>query len=222
MGNRLLLRAAVLAAVAVAGQVGGAMLPGVRGDGVMDLHVGGRDLILHTDGAAVNGFVLVSSGGVLGGQAYAESLGLFVTDADSVIADQLDYVLVGLHDLGPVVGEGVGFEVLRQDLSLTYTLQGEAGIHEATIIEAIPGDADVDGDVDYSDYATLRDAYGTASGAVWVGASFDGDGDVDWRDYVALKGHFGAGGGGGGATVPAPGAAVVLALGAAGLVRRRR
>jgi hypothetical protein len=191
-----------------------AMSSGVRGDGVVDLYVGGRDLIIHTDGAVVNGFVLTSEDGLLAGETYADHLGLFVTDGDFLIADQFDYVLTGLHDLGRVVAAGAGFEELQQDLSLTYTVQGGPEIRTATMLSAIPGDADLDGSVGRLDIGAIAPTFGMQTGAVWVNGDFTGDGAVDFRDYLLMKRHYGTGVvPGGEGVLPEPASLSLLALG---------
>lgn len=57
----------------------------------------------------------------------------------------------------------------------------------------LTGDADLDGDVDLSDLATLAGAYGATSGKNWVNGDFDFDGDVDLNDLSALAGNYGNG-----------------------------
>ena len=59
----------------------------------------------------------------------------------------------------------------------------------------IPGDLDLDGDVDLSDLAQLLAHYGMTSGAVWEDGDVDpypdGDGDVDLSDLAELLAHYG-------------------------------
>ena len=195
---------------------GGGMLPGARNDGVVDLHVGGRDLILGTDGAAIDGFLLTSRAGLLAGEGYAEALGVFTTDEDSLIADQLGYALDGVHDLGRALGEATALEQLQADLTLTYTLAGQAGVFSAGILPALPGDADVDGDVDRDDFLSMSAGFGQP-GAVWTGGDFNGTGEVDCLDYLAWK--AGAAGGGG---TPEPATGLLLFLSAAAALGRPR
>jgi hypothetical protein len=212
-----------LAACLAAG-AGGAladMPPGARGDGIVDLHVGGGDLILRTDGVVINGFILTSDAALLSGDPYVVPAGLFLTDADHEIADQFDYVLGGLHDLGRVVASGVAFEKLQEDLTLTYTVQDQSGIYAATILPAISGDADLDGKVGHRDLVTLRESFGTSAGAVWVDADFTGDGAVDFLDYVTQKRRAGVAGAPAPA-VPEPATAALLSLGGLALARGTR
>ena len=220
-----ILIAVVLADVAGTGRAAAAMLDGQRGDGVVDLCVGGRDLILRADGAEVNGFILTSDSGLLAGEPYTGRLGVFVSDGDRLLADQFGYVLTGLYDLGRLLASATDLPALGQDLTLSYTVEGKAGVFYGTILPAAPGDADLDGVTGYWDLMRLIGAFGTPAGALWVDGDFSGDGVVDAMDYITLKMHFGAGGMpappvGGSGEVPEPGALVILASAAAGGLAR--
>jgi hypothetical protein len=54
---------------------------------------------------------------------------------------------------------------------------------------AIPGDADVDGDVDLADFGILKSHFGT--GATRAEGDFSADGRVDLADFAILKVQFG-------------------------------
>ncbi len=82
------------------------------------------------------------------------------------------------------------------------------------------GDADLDGDIDASDYIALKRNFGKA--ATWTGGNFDFDGDVTWRDLDALKANFSGASAAAGAAVPEPATLAILAVGALGLLPRRR
>ena len=210
--------AAVLVAVVFPALAAAAMQEGMRGDGVVDLYVGGRALILNTDGAAINGFILTSQAGMLAGEAYSASRGVFVTDEDALVADQLGYALDGLHDLGRVVGPGASFEQLRTDLTFTYTLVDQQGVYAATILPALPGDADLDGEVGRSDFLTLQENIGSA-GAGWLDADFNFDGQVNAQDYLIWKLNVGNSVPG---VVPEPATLLLAAVGGVVVLRRRR
>ncbi len=81
----------------------------------------------------------------------------------------------------------------------------------------IPGDCDLDGDVDWADYQLLEAAFGTETGATWAEGDFDADGDVDWADYQKLEENFGNH-----VVIPEPATLGLLALGLIPLLRRRR
>lgn len=79
----------------------------------------------------------------------------------------------------------------------------------------IPGDTDLDDDVDWADYQHLEAGYG--SGTTWFEGNFDGDTDVDWADYQKLEEHFGET-----QYNPEPATLTLVALGAVSLVLRKR
>jgi len=81
--------------------------------------------------------------------------------------------------------------------------------YQASFLVTWPGDADADGDVDFTDYAAARDGFGLPAGATPADGDTDGDGDTDHWDYLALKRNFGQSLTAGGLTVladhtPAP------------------
>lgn len=55
----------------------------------------------------------------------------------------------------------------------------------------LPGDANLDGTVDFSDYLLLNENYGLEN-ATWSDGDFDGDGIVAFSDYLLLTNNFGA------------------------------
>ncbi len=55
----------------------------------------------------------------------------------------------------------------------------------------IPGDADLDGDVDLDDFRTLKMHFGLQSGATWGMGDFNDSGSITLEDFVILKNHFG-------------------------------
>ena len=56
---------------------------------------------------------------------------------------------------------------------------------------SIPGDATLDGTVDFLDYLAYKRNAGTDSGAMWPQGDFDADGDVDRDDLSVLEANFG-------------------------------
>jgi len=89
-----------------------------------------------------------------------------------------------------------------------------------------PGDAQPDGKVDGGDYTIWADNYGTTdatpwSQGGWVVGNFTEDTNVDGGDYTVWADEYGYGTGG--AAIPEPATLLVLAVGgAAALIRRRR
>jgi hypothetical protein len=81
----------------------------------------------------------------------------------------------------------------RLSLSLNdlgHTGDGSPQITTAavTITVVIPGDADLDGDVDLADFAVLKSRFG--SGTTRAEGDFSGDGRVDLVDFAILKVQF--------------------------------
>ena len=100
--------------------------------------------------------------------------------------------------------------------SLAVTFDGR----EVTVTVALPGDGDLDGQVDAADYVLFKRHEGLEA-ATWSQGDFNGDGQVDWLDFPALRDSFGSSTAP--AAVPEPATlALLLAGGTAGLLRRRR
>ena len=79
------------------------------------------------------------------------------------------------------------------------------------------GDGDMDGDVDLSDFFTLKANFGT--GNCWAEGDFDGNGDVELSDFFILKVNYGSSSS---KTIPEPASASLLLLGAVAMLRRRK
>jgi hypothetical protein len=55
----------------------------------------------------------------------------------------------------------------------------------------LPGDLDGDGEVQFSDFVILANAFGTTVDPPGSGADIDGDGEVQFSDFVILANNFG-------------------------------
>jgi len=145
------------------------------------------------------------------------------------------------------VSEGVwklaGFGLYRYEQSSGsgkyYSVSAASIPFYASRLEAILaddllfGDTDGDGDVDLTDYVTVEANFGL-TGATWADGDFDGDGFVGVEDYFVIKTNLGyeyepissvAPDGGSSEqslAVPEPASVMLLGLGAAALLRRRR
>jgi hypothetical protein len=87
------------------------------------------------------------------------------------------------------------------------------------------GDATLDGQVSAADLSLLADHWGAATGAVWREADFTGDGAVSAADLSLLADNWGQGvlaDTAGASCAPEPASALLVALGAAGLLGRRK
>ena len=91
----------------------------------------------------------------------------------------------------------------------------------------LEGDANMDGLVDGVDFTYLKSNFGQ-TGKVWTDGDFNDDALVDGQDFTYLKGNFGKSVSPlgapttSGSPVPEPATVALLALGAAGIVGRRR
>lgn len=104
-------------------------------------------------------------------------------------------------------------------------------------VPLLPGDANRDGKVDFTDLVILARNYNKTS-AVWGDGDFDADGKVDFGDLVILARHYGQTVGGAAlasfdpsfqadverafATVPEPSSGALITLLSVAIVRRRR
>ncbi len=120
---------------------------------------------------------------------------------------------------------GAGSYLDLNGLNLYY-LQGSID-PAATIVynggnlfELLPGDFDLDGDVDGVDFGLWQSGYPTASGATLSDGDFDGDGDVDGVDFGLWQANYPTNLGGS-AAIPEPTTMGLLIVGALAILRRR-
>ena len=85
----------------------------------------------------------------------------------------------------------------------------------------VPGDANLDGSVNFSDLVVLAANYGSKTGQ-WTTGDFNGDGTVDFRDLVALAANYGSPFGADPQSAQVPEPAVVAALGGLSILLWRR
>jgi probable HAF family extracellular repeat protein len=135
--------------------------------------------------------------------------GTRMTDLNSLVTSKAsDWVLSegdGINDNGVIVGMG--------DLS------GQT--HAFMLKPLLPGDANADGKVDFTDLLTLAQNYGKA-GATWEQGDFNGDGTVNFSDLLALAQNYGGqiNLAAASASIPEPG--ILLSIIAGALTIRRR
>jgi hypothetical protein len=144
-----------------------------------------------------------------------------------------DFVVGHGWNLGKILDPGLDEGFLLGDLTIEYSLWGQnEGIAEGDLLYGVAGDADLDGDVDSADQQTAIAQFTGAQlepidGILWVDADFDLDGDVDTADRQDVIANWtGAiqpmSPEGQSLLVPEPMTISLLALGAVGLLRRKR
>lgn len=138
----------------------------------------------------VNGFILEDPLARLTGQATLPP-GMFQTNTTSRLASQ---VLDPLLQPGERFELGFAFQATNpyqiggydfSSLDLTYTMDGQVGVFVGQALNALAGDADLDGVVDDTDWALVQTNLGqTVSG--WSEGDFSGDGRVTLFDAYLL------------------------------------
>lgn len=136
-------------------------------------------------------------------------LGVLVDNAGGVANDTLWPIVTG--DNGTVVAPTNGNSPPRNDIDFYYILNAKPGNvipvaaqHRAdgtnsaiggfTFDLPLPGDANLDGKVDFTDLVTVARNYGAPLNPAllnWYEGDFDGDAKVDFNDLVLLARHYG-------------------------------
>lgn len=78
---------------------------------------------------------------------------------------------------------------IEDPTQLQNSLPGAVG--EPVDPEVLPGDADGDNDVDFSDFLLLSKNYGQEEDAAFADGDFNGDGAVNFSDFLILQENFG-------------------------------
>ncbi|TWT37079.1 hypothetical protein KOR34_20260 [Posidoniimonas corsicana] len=129
----------------------------------------------------------------------------------------------------PIVDEGaLGFTdaditaIAAGGDSVSQNAEGTAYFDNFVVVNLarVPGDYDIDGDVDANDYAVWLDEFGksTISG---TGADGNGDGVVDAADYTVWRDNYLPAPSAGPSAAPEPTALALLGIGVAYACRRR-
>jgi hypothetical protein len=125
-----------------------------------------------------------------------------------------------------IPGSGDFLDATGAPIFDSWVTTGSAGFDldaVGVLHDKLPGDANLDENVDLVDLCALAASYGVQSGATWARGDFNGDGAVDLMDLVMLAGNYGVhrrvGSPG---IVPEPASWLMLSVGAWAMRRRRR
>lgn len=94
-----------------------------------------------------------------------------------------------LGRFGQVLNVGTG----SKRLAVVYRQPSVTTVGEVAVVAALPGDADVNGRVEFADLVALAQNYNAASPRSWQTGDFNGDGKVLFDDLVSLAQNYGAG-----------------------------
>ena len=100
---------------------------------------------------------------------------------------------------------------------IAATATNSAGQSQAILLTpALPGDANLDGQVDVNDLTIVLANFGQSTGMSWGTGDFIGDGKVDVNDLTIVLTNFGQGSGSGIRAVPEPSCLLLVGIGGRG------
>ncbi|WP_197525795.1 PEP-CTERM sorting domain-containing protein [Pseudobythopirellula maris] len=146
------------------------------------------------------------------------------SDGDGdVDADDIDALVAAAVSNGGTSLSEEEFDLTSDDL---VTLGAAAGTDHATLVRDILGtefgDVNLDGIIDITDYSTVSGNFGM-TGAGWADGEITGDGIIDITDVSLVSGNFGFDNSAlPSVAVPEPASVLLVLMGCAGLLRRRR
>jgi hypothetical protein len=159
---------------------------------VQDMLIRGSDFTYNAEVDDAGGSDLIAVGGTLDVSTPTDTLdisffsGTTLSSADYTLATYGS--LVGLFDSVIFDGTPVANPLLPGAIGGTHRLAYTPAALLLTTAAPVPGDFDVDGDVDGDDLMVWEGAYGLNALA-----DADGDGDTDGRDFLAWQRQFGSG-----------------------------
>ena len=146
----------------------------------------------------VEGFEQTGTGTLVVDLADLERADLLVVNGHATLGGTLEFAvaddfvasgyrtipLIGADSLGGTFArvEGVPTDD-RFSLAVTYSDTG------AFLTAAVPGDANLDAEVNFADFLVMSERFGQPGG--WSDGDFDGDGTIAFGDFLALSAQFG-------------------------------
>lgn len=95
---------------------------------------------------------------------------------------------------GSIFIDGIELDSAAEEVHLVSGLFGSLSIQSTQITlnrrQAIPGDADGNGTVDFADFLVVSGAFGTSGD--WPAGDFDGNMQIEFADFLILSNNFGA------------------------------
>ena len=155
----------------------------------------------------IDGNVTLADGGTLYVEYNSAGLAGLASTSTVALGDDSALSIRLAGDAGPRLGETMTLITAARSLTGIFghvdgVLFGEAGDNRAfavtyqagdaraTMTVALPGDFEVDGDVDFADFTYLAASYGQR-GKSWVNGDCDGDGVVGFPDFTYLAANYG-------------------------------
>jgi hypothetical protein len=118
-------------------------------------------------------------------------------------------------------GDATGLDYdVQYDVNGDQTVDAADVLFELGLVSSGPGDANLDRYTELLDFQVMLDQW-TDTGLTWATGDFTGDGQCELLDFQVLLDYW-TPGGWGTSQAPEPATFLMLALGALGLLRRRR
>ncbi len=155
---------------------------------------------------------------------FPEASGQLVFDVNNDISRNIlngDHVfdVADIDDLTAAIGDFDFSYDMNEDGIVTFEDRDSL---VSDVFRTVPGDTDLDQDVDFADFLALSSAFGADGG--WGEGDFDGNGSIEFADFLAQSANFGFSAAAQPSSVPEPSAGLLglFALFAFQMLRRRR
>jgi hypothetical protein len=116
---------------------------------------------------------------------------VLIAEVDPLLGDLNEDQQLDAHDIDLMFA---AIRANKEESRYDVDGDGQVGVADADtlirdIIGSMPGDADLDGQVQFRDFLWLARNFNSESG--WGGGDFDGSGFVDFKDFLLLASNFG-------------------------------